>query len=109
MDTFVPAAATVAMVITVINFIKFLRNGDWNGVITQLAVWVAGVVVIMFAAQTQWAAEIGSALFGTSLAMMDLWSQFFIGLCVGGLATVTNEFKKALDSGDSAKKPPMLP
>lgn len=108
MDTFLPVAATVSLVVAIINFVKYIKVGNWNGVITQLAVWVAGVIVIFLAAQTTWAEDIGKGVFGKSLADMDGWSLLFLGLCVGGLAIVTNEFKKALDAGDSAQKPPLV-
>lgn len=108
MDTFIPVAATVSLVIAIVNFVKYLKAKDWNGVVTQLAVWVAGVIVVFLASQTEWAEEIGRGFFGKSLADLNAWSLLFLGLCVGGLAIVTNEFKKAVDGRDNARKPELV-
>ena len=44
---FVPTAAMALLIVSIINFIKFIRAKDTNGLVTQLSVWVAGVVVVL--------------------------------------------------------------
>lgn len=100
---FVPWVAFAALVLSVINFGKMVRGGDTNGALTQLTVWIAGIVVVMLVAQTDFAD--GIAFGDRPLSVLNFASQVFIGLSVGGGATTLVEFKKALDGSDSAKKP----
>lgn len=104
---FVPLLMMVSLVIAIINLIKFLRAGDWDGVVTTVSVWLAGVIVVLLVAQTDFAD--GIPVGNHTLATLNFWSLVFLGLTIGGTAIFGNEIKKALDGGDSAKKPPLLP
>lgn len=92
----------------IIEFLKYVRNRDWNAAITLAAVEFAGVVVMLFAA----AAKVTETLIlpGTSepIGTLDTASVIFLGLVMTSLASTTYDFRKALDSGDSAKQPPLI-
>lgn len=103
---FVPLVAMAALVLAVINFVKFAKAKDTNGMVTQLSVWIAGVAVVLLVAHTDFAA--GLTVGDMTMASLNVYSLVFVGLTLGSSATVLNEFKKALDAGDSAKKPPMV-
>lgn len=106
MYDFVPMIQMAALVFTVINFFKAVRNGDTNAWTTQLIVWVSGVVVVFLVAQTDFAE---SVTFGEwVLSGLNFASLVFIGLTVASLATVGNELKKAFDNTDSAATPPLV-
>ena len=106
MENFIPYVGMVSLVIAIINFVKFVKAKDTNGWVTQLSVWVAGVIVIFLAAQTNFAnrVQIGDQ----TLDQLNIWSQVFVGLLFGASALVLNDFKKAFDGNDSAKKPPLI-
>lgn len=91
-----------------VEFVKYLRNADWNAAITLAAVELAGVIVFLFAA----AAKVTETLIlpGTSepLGSLDTASVVFLGLVMTSLSSTAYDFRKALDSGDSAKQPPLI-
>lgn len=97
-----------AIVFTLINFLKFVRSGDWNAAGTQLIVWVSGIVVVAIGAQ----AIISNSLEipGTTLALgkLDIWSQVLVGLQASSLFSALNEAKKAVDNRDTAQTPSLL-
>jgi hypothetical protein len=102
-----PLVAVGTLVFTVVNFLTYLRSRNWNGALTQLIAWVAGVVGIVLAAHSQYASQI---TFGTQkLSGASWWTQVFLGLIATSLLSTFNELKKAIDSTDSAKKAPLLP
>ncbi len=102
-----PLVAVGTLVFTFVNFLTYLRSGNWNGVVTQLIAWAAGIAGILIAAHTQFASQI---TFGTQkLSSMNGPTQLFLGLIATSLLSTVNEIKKAIDSTDSAKKAPLLP
>lgn len=104
---FVPLVAMAALVMAVINELKFLTNKKWSDALTQLCVWVAGVLVVTLAAHSDFANGITVA--DMPLGALNFWSLVFVGLQAGSFATAFVEVKKALDGGDSARKPPLVP
>lgn len=103
---FIPLVQMAVLVFALINFLKFIREGNTNGWFTQLVVWVAGVLVVMLVAQTDFAE--GIVIGDMSLASMNTWSLIFVGLTIASLATFGTEVKKALDGSDSAAMPQLL-
>lgn len=102
---FVPLLAMGTLVGKLIDFAKYLRDGDYNGAVTQVSVWVAGILVVLLAAQTDFAPTIA---FGeASLAQMNLATQVFIGLLAASLFGYAYDVKKAVDHTDSAAVPPL--
>ena len=100
---FVPLVALAALVLAVINWFKYIRTGDLNGALTQLSVWVAGVLVVWLVSGTDWASEL---VFGdVALSDMNAFSLIFFGLSVGSIASTGYEGIKAVDGSDSARKP----
>jgi len=100
---FVPALALLALVASLINFLKYVRAGNVNGSLTQLSVWIAGILAVFLVAQTDYAA--GIEMGGQALDALNAASLLFIGLQIGGLASLANELKKAIDNTDGAGKP----
>lgn len=106
MDTFVPAVAMFALIKKVLDFFKYLTNQDWNGAITQIAVWASGIVVVWLYAQTDWAETFSFA--GFTLASMNGASLVALGIGLGSSASVATDFIKARDNTDSAAMPPLI-
>lgn len=98
---FVPLVQMAVLVFAIINFLKAVRAKDSNAALTQLTVWVAGVLVVFLVAQTDFAE--GIPIGDQVLSALNGWSQLFIGLTIASLATAGVEIKKALDNSDSAR------
>lgn len=103
---FVPVLAMLTLIIAIINLVKYVKTGDTNGVVTTLSVWVAGVIVVLLVGQTDFAE--GIVIADQALSTYNTWSLVFIGLTIASMAQFANEIKSAIDSSDSAAKPPMV-
>lgn len=103
--------ALVALIYKVIDFLKNLVNikliASKNGVVTQLTVWVAAVLVLVLASQ----AEISNTVvvLGRPLADFDLASLIVLALSFGSSASVFNDYLAAKDNNRSSEDPAMLP
>jgi hypothetical protein len=104
---FIPAAAMLATVLKVIDFLRYARSGDLNGVLTQLCAWLAGVGVVLLVAETQWAKgiEIGNI----ALANMGFWSLVFAGVQISSGASAVKDLSKAIDNNNTSQIPTLLP
>lgn len=104
---FIPAVAMTVLILKVIDFIRYCRAADVNGVLTQLAAWVAGVVVILLVAQTAWAD--GLKVGDMNLHTLGFWSLVFYGLSAGSTASLAKDTLKAVDNSNSAAIPTLVP
>lgn len=103
---FLPAIAMITLVIKIIDFLRYARARDLNGVFSQAAVWFAGIIVVMLAAQTDWAATLRVG--DLSLNQLGLWSQVFWGLSFASTASFGKDVTKAVDNSNSAAIPTLL-
>lgn len=103
---FVPAVAMLALIVKVIDFLRYARNRDANGVLTQLITWAAGVVSLLLVAQTDWAATV--AIGDRALSQLGFWSIFFAGLTAGSGASLLKDTLKSVDNHNSSKIPTLL-
>jgi len=92
-----------------IDFLKYLRNADWNGAFTQASVWLAGVVVIFLAAEADAFVGIELPTLNVVLGDLDFASKIIVGLSITSLLSTVFDFKKALDGSDSASTPSLFP
>jgi hypothetical protein len=106
MQEFIPMATLIGLVISVVNLLIYASKKNVDGVVKILIVWVGGVAATLLAAQTDYASSFSFG--GVTLDVANTWTQIWIGLTIGGSATVVNEFKKAIDNGDSAEKPSIV-
>lgn len=105
--TFVPMVAMVALIYKLIDFTRYLVNADRNGVVTQLLVWLAGVVAIVLYAHTNFGT--GLVFGGLALHKMNIWAQIVIGLQAGSVASAGKDAIKAIDNHNTAAIPTLLP
>lgn len=103
---FVPALALAALILKFMDFLRYLKAGDMNGVVSQLIVWASGVGALLLVAQTQWAGEISVG--DTSLGRLGFWSVVFAGMSLASVASAGKDALKAVDSSNSAKIPTLL-
>lgn len=83
---FVPILALSALVKKLVDFFKFLTNRDWNGAITMLVTWGAGIVALLVASQTDWADGINIG--DKTLASLSFLSMVFVGMSVSSFGAV---------------------
>lgn len=104
---FVPAVAMLALILKVVDFLRYAKNADVNGVVTQLIVWVAGVGVMLLASKTVWAngIEIGDR----PLSTLSFWSIVFAGMSIGSGASLVKDAFKSIDNHNSSAIPTLLP
>ena len=104
---FIPTLALAALVLKLIDFARYARAGDMNGVVTQLATWISGVLVLLLVAKTDWAGGIEIA--GFPLSKLNFWSQVFYGLSLASTASLAKDVLKSVDSNNSTVIPTLLP
>lgn len=93
-------AGLIALAWKFVDFLKFLRNRDWNASLTQICVWAAGVGVVFLGAAAD---DTKTIKVGTiALGAMNTPGKVLLGLCVLSVGSVVYDFKKAFDNTDSA-------
>lgn len=103
---FVPMLAALALAWKIVDWLKQLRVRDWNAVVTQTAVWGAGVLVVFLLAHSDFAS--GITVGDLNLDALNGWSLALVGLNIGSLGSVAYDYKRALDSSDSAAQPSLV-
>lgn len=104
---FAPLLAAVALIWKLVDFVKYVRARNVDAVITQLGVWVAGIIVLLLLAATDFAS--GIVIGDAPLGSLNIASLILIGLTVGSSASVLVDAKKAVDNTDSAAITKQLP
>ncbi len=104
---FIPVVAMATLTLKLIDFLRYARGADTNGMLTQLCSWVAGVLVVLLVAQTDWAD--GIAIGDMSLATLGFWSLVFYGLAAGSGASAVKDFFKSVDNSNSSAIPVLVP
>ncbi len=104
---FIPTVAMFALIVKLVDFLRYARAGDLNGVLTQLSTWIAGILVVLLVAQTEWAngIEVGDQ----PLSVLGFWSQLFVGLTVASTASLAKDTLKSVDNSNTSKIPTLLP
>jgi ABC-type branched-subunit amino acid transport system permease subunit len=95
-----------ALVLKLVDFLKYLKNGDSNGIVTLLLGWAAGVAAVQIISWTQWNDEI--KIGDETLNSLSFASQIVLGFVATSVAAVVYDFKKAVDNSDSAKTPNLV-
>ena len=104
---FVPVLVLGALVLKFTDFLKLVRAKDVSGTLTQLSAWGSGILGVTLFAHSDFAA--GIPVGESTLAALNGWSLVLVGLSIASTAGVGYDFKRALDSSDSAKMPELLP
>lgn len=96
---FVPLAAMLALIKKFNDWIKQITNRDVNGVITQVLVWVVGVLGVWLAAQTDFAS--GISIGDKTLDTLNFGSIVFVGLFIASSASLFHDYLQAKDDSNS--------
>lgn len=104
---FVPLIAMGALVFTLVNFLRYLTNGDFKSAITQLVSWAAGVFVVLLVAQTDFAD--GISVGDQALSALNFYSLLFVGLQASSIFGFGQKAVEALDNTQTARVPSLVP
>ena len=105
---FVPLVVAAALVAVLIDVVRSLRAGDWNGVITPLASWAVGIAVALLLAGSDFAADVKIGDTGYTLDNVNTYTLVLFGFAFGSLASKGVDVIKAIDGSDSQKRPPLI-
>lgn len=97
----------LATVKKLVDFIRYVRAGDTNAILTQVVAWLGGFLLVAVAAHTPWAVQL--VFGGVPLSRLGWASQLLVGVAVGSAASTGVDVIKAVDGTQSAAVPPLLP
>lgn len=106
---FLPLVAAVALVAVLIDIARSLRARDWNGVITPLAAMAAGTLVAWVVGESDFGADVPLGDTGHTFGSVNGFSLVLVGFALGAVASKSVDALKAVDQGDSQKRPPLIP
>lgn len=109
METITPLLLLGALGYTLVNLVKFLRARDVDGVVTTLGAWLVGFLLVVVGSHAELTQNWVVPGLDVALGSLDWWSQLLLGASALSLFGVAYDFKKAIDSTDSAKVPTLLP
>lgn len=104
---FVPIVAMTALIVKLIDFLRYAVARDRNGVATQITAWAGGVIVFLLVAQTAWAD--GIPIGSRPLSRLSVWSLVFAGMTLGSMGSVIKDTLKSVDNHNSSVIPTLLP
>lgn len=97
--------ALVAAIITkFVDFSRYVKNGDKNGALTQIYVWVVSVLTTLAFAKSGLMSDVVLPFSDMPFEQYGLIAQILIGLAPGSLGSVVVDLRKAVDNTDSAKQ-----
>lgn len=92
------------------NAVKNARARNWDPVITTIAVWLIGFLLVVIASHSGLleAREV-PGLTGVTFGSLDWPSQLLLGASILSVLGVVNQGFKAIDNSQSANTPSLLP
>lgn len=91
---FVPTVALSLLVVKLVDFGRAVTEGAWTTARTQVIAWVAGVIAVFLAAETDFAASI--AVGEWSLASLNVFSQVLLGLTVASAGSFLHDVQTSM-------------
>lgn len=107
-DAFTAIGLLVALLVTLQNLVRYVKAGDWNGVIGILLAVATGVVLVVWAAHADVTATLHLIRNAPALGKLDGGSQALLGVSVGSVGPVAVDVIKALDNTRSSAKPKIV-
>lgn len=104
---FVPLLVIGALLKKAVDFLKYLSAKDWNGVVTQVVVWLVGIGLVWLLSASDFAN--GVQIGGLDLGNLNAASIVLVGLSLSSTASfVGQDLLKALDNSQTARTPELL-
>ena len=92
-----------------VSVIKSITNKDKNAAITQALVWVVGTAAVILAAHAKLTEAMVVPGLNVALGALDTPSHILLGWILGSSGSFAFDIKKAIDNGDTAQEPPLIP
>jgi hypothetical protein len=92
----------------VVSVLKGLAAKDWNLALTQILVWVIAFGVVCLAGAAEVTETYVPPGLNIALGDLDFWSLLLLGIVVGSTGSIVFDFRKAIDSTDSAQEPKLF-
>jgi len=108
MEQVIALAALGFFASKLLEMVKYVRAKDWNAAITLLSLWFVGIIVVTVAAHNELTEDVILPQTTIPLGELGAVALGFLGMILTSLVSVTYDFKKAIDSSDSAKQPPLI-
>ena len=83
------------------------RTKAVNGLVTLVLTALLGVVIVFVLKGSTWSAQI--VVGSTTVANLSVGASVLFGVAFSAVAGTLYDFKKAVDTEDSAKKPKLMP
>jgi len=100
---FVPLLVGAAMVAMLIDVLRSLKGKDWNGVVTPLFAFVAGVLVAWLLSESNFASTISIGDTGLTLADLNFASLIIFGFAFSSIAAKGVDLISAIANRPNAK------
>jgi hypothetical protein len=100
---FVPLLVGAAMVAMLVDVIRSAKGGDWNGVLTPLVAFGAGVLVAWLLSESDFASEITIGDTGLTLANINGASLVLFGFAFATFAAKGTDLISAIAKRPNAK------
>jgi hypothetical protein len=107
MDNAIALLAVALLANKIIELLKDMRAGNWNGALTLLSLFVAGVAALTLAAHAMVTETMTIPGVEKQLGQLDFASLVLLGLMITSTGSTVYDFKKAFDQTDSARQPPL--
>jgi hypothetical protein len=104
---FAPLVVLPLLLLKLLDFVRYAKAGDVNGIVTQALAWVGGVLLMLLLARTGFADQMPMG--GYLLSKSGFWDQVYLGLAVGSTGSAIKDYFKARDNSNSAAIPTLLP
>lgn len=103
----VPVLFMIAFVKKVVDLLKYGTNGDWNGVVTQLVAWGAGIAIAFLTANSDFGAN--TQVNEMALSTLNGWTVVLAGIGLASSAGFGWDTLKSLDNKDTSAMPTLTP
>lgn len=92
----------------IVTVIKGISAKSYNLAFTQVLVWVVGFFILLIATKAQVTQDLVVPGLSDPLGDLDFFSVIVLALVTGSTGSVVYDFKKAIDTSDSASEPRLL-
>lgn len=99
------------IIYAITRMVRYLKAKDWNAALTLAIVWVAAVVVVFVAGESDFDAVDLTAygLGEQTLGELNSWSKVLLGIALGSFASFGNDLLGSLDGTRSTSAPKLMP
>lgn len=102
-------ASLIALGMSLVSFLKFLRAKDVNSVATQAATWAVGIALVFLAAEADITSKLVLVNGVPPLGDINAASKVLLGMMFLSLGSQVYNFRKAIDGSQTSEEPALVP